>query len=1323
MALSGTLQTLSLSEIFQTLERSKANGVLRLVAIDNARDVVLLDGQVVNVLSRDPNAQVNLERRMTAAGFLSGGNAIPHGNGSDSGLLVSLKESGVDEADFTEALQNQIMDELFDIFTWSQADFEFIESNTSDEEILEKIEQSQKLNIKINTNMVLMESARRLDEWERSKSVITSEHLILSAVSGKEQELNALGEDYPARAITPLINGIRSVQDIIDSSVATRLDVYLVLSNLIGDGLVLILDTDNIVANAKALEAQNHFDEAALLYRRAIASDPDRPELRVALAHALEQQGDGPRAGECYAELALGYLRDGDMNMACASAERAVDIGGGIFERNTLIQCLETANRIDESVEQMRRLAEHHVELFQWSEAKEVCHQILAIAASDEIAQHVISLAYIHTCDLDLKEQEVACVHCHQINDRNAIKCSNCSAKLHKLCRNCHSETACSDAICLFCGKNPHVLENERTASGLFDKLNDIEQEHRSQIARAVDLRDAGELEKALVIWKELAQETDNNRSIHTHIRELEAEIHNQSIEKLIAKGNSSRRGRAYARAVNAYSEALRIISPRDPRKPRLESILAATKVDRKRTLTVYSVAGVILLVTGWLAVQPLINYYFYEQDVRAAEAEFQSTVLSGGGMDAYAGISAKANELAARGASLGQKAKDVLVPAVIAAQDAARDKLSEGTISQIKDAITASNITKAQQTIAKFKATFGASYKNDQIDPLFKQIQEQIKQQKLTDQLLKDAPKLYENAQALLESNKLSEALMSFKTLINSPDQVIAQKSKTTFAELEQRQKLIEQKLNAIKGLAETNLKTAAAELKDAKTESVAWALTENWSQLDTRVNEKILRATKDFALIKSNKDPRKFEQFIAQYPGTDEVGQARAILNNIRNEAEAIQKAKDRITQFEQDQNWELLHRSMKRFIRDFGAESAQSLKFPLQIESQPSNADVVIDGNVVGKTPYLLRYDWAKDHDISIRVDNFDEEQLSLSNVKHQWKHSCNLNRKIEHTIQTKGNVVRLVPAKNHVLSINNAGFYFLGPKAIDKTVPVGNLGMLTDNLKRWSLFTFINDELLMLPVSDSAIKIMDHDGEIMQQLALTDGVASRPLAYVNELFGSDLRLGVADRVLRVAELGSDLKAINSDHQVISGPVLFDDGIEQLLVFGSHTGQFVAYDESSNKTVWEMDSGAADIGLLQEIAPNEYICTLDDSRLAKFSFSKDGLNKLWERPLPKAVIDQPFITDGQIYLTLRDRVLVYNAKGTKIQDLEIAEGVSCAGASALSGIAVADQKQAVHFYDSSGKHLWSRNLDAIPSALLVVEKRIYVGTTNGQVHIMSP
>ena len=1323
MALSGTLQTLSLSEIFQTLERSKANGVLRLVAIDNARDVVLLDGQVVNVLSRDPNAQINLASRMAAAGIITDENALPGSTGSDSGILVSLKESGINEADYTETLQNQIMDELFDIFTWSHADFEFIEIATADDEIQEKIEQSRKLNLHINTNMVLMESARRLDEWERSKTIITSEHLILSAVSGREQELNVQNLEYPARAIAPLINGIRSVQDIIDSTVATRLDVYMVLSNFINDGAIIILDIDNIVANAQALESQNHFDEAALLYRRAIASNPDRSDLRVALGNALEQQGDGPRAGECYAELALGYLRDGDFGMACASAERAVAIGGGIFERNTFIQCLESANRIEESVEQMRRLAEYHVELFQWSEAKEICHQILAISSEDELAQHVISLSYIHTCDLDLKEQEVACVHCHQINDRNVIKCSNCNAKLHKLCRNCHSETACSDAICLFCGKNPHILENDRTASGLFDKLNDVEQQHRTQIARAVDLRDSGELEKALAIWKELAQATDNNRSIHAHIRELEAEIHNQSIEKLIAKGNTCRRGRAYARAVNAYTEALRIISPRDPRKPRLESILAATKVDRKRTMTVYSVAGLVLLITGWLAVQPLINYYFFEQEVRAAEAEFQSAVLSGGGMETYANISAKANELATRGASLGQKAKDILVPSILAAQEAARNTLSEGAIGNIQDAVIANNVQQAQQLVAKFKVTFGAAYKKDQIDPLFSQIQEQIKQKKLTDQLLKDAPRLFEVAQTLVQEGKLQEALASFRALVNSPDQVIAKKSQSLFEDLDAKHKAVEQGLTGVGGLAETNLNKAANALTNIEDDCVKWGLGTRWATLRDQVQAKIEKASKDFVAIKASKDTKEIEAFIALYPGTNEVEEARTILNNIRNEAEAINRAKERITQYEQDENWELLHRYMKRFVRDFGSDMAKDMKFPLLINSRPSQADVIINGKSVGKTPYLLRYNWEQNLQISVRAPSFDDVTVALSNLKHQWQHESHLNREIESTIQTKGAVLRLVTTPQHILAVNKAGFNFLGKEAVDKLVPVGNLGMLGDNLKRWSLYTFVNKDLLLLPVSETSIKILDQKGDLLHSLELTDGVGSRPLAYVNELFGSDLRIGVADRVLRVAELGSDLKSINSDHQVISGPVLFDDGIEQLLIFGSHTGQFVAYDESSSKTVWEMDSGAADIGLLQEIAPNEYICTLDDSRLAKFAFSKDGLNKLWERPLPKAVIDQPFITDGQIYLTLRDRVLVYNAKGSKIQDLEIADGISCIGASALSGIAVADQKQAIHFYDNLGKHLWSRNLDAIPSALLVVEKRIYVGTTNGQVHIMSP
>ena len=70
MALSGTLRTLSLAEIFQTLARSQATGVLRLMTSEGVGDVVFDDGAIIHLNDRSPHKSVTLVARLQAMGAM-----------------------------------------------------------------------------------------------------------------------------------------------------------------------------------------------------------------------------------------------------------------------------------------------------------------------------------------------------------------------------------------------------------------------------------------------------------------------------------------------------------------------------------------------------------------------------------------------------------------------------------------------------------------------------------------------------------------------------------------------------------------------------------------------------------------------------------------------------------------------------------------------------------------------------------------------------------------------------------------------------------------------------------------------------------------------------------------------------------------------------------------------------------------------------------------------------------------------------------------------------------------------------------------------------
>ena len=119
----------------------------------------------------------------------------------------------------------------------------------------------------INTEFILMEGIRRLDEWPFLEKVLPSKRIILKKIEGKESsitlkeeededdeiELDLLGEEgkkpkegdyqlsHDEMGIYRFIDGERDIREIIKLSTLDDFDTYKVLSNLVTISLVEII--------------------------------------------------------------------------------------------------------------------------------------------------------------------------------------------------------------------------------------------------------------------------------------------------------------------------------------------------------------------------------------------------------------------------------------------------------------------------------------------------------------------------------------------------------------------------------------------------------------------------------------------------------------------------------------------------------------------------------------------------------------------------------------------------------------------------------------------------------------------------------------------------------------------------------------------------------------------------------------------------------------------------------------------------------------------------------------------------------------------------
>ena len=132
---------------------------------------------------------------------------------------IAVESGLVQKKDVEEALREQIEEEIFDMILWTEAAFEFVEGRAP------KVEESSPLSgltFDANVTTLLLEAARRADELLMIRRILTDDDMTLSKFPF-EIQADELGQDMETvDEVIPLINGRRSVREVVNQSIYPR---------------------------------------------------------------------------------------------------------------------------------------------------------------------------------------------------------------------------------------------------------------------------------------------------------------------------------------------------------------------------------------------------------------------------------------------------------------------------------------------------------------------------------------------------------------------------------------------------------------------------------------------------------------------------------------------------------------------------------------------------------------------------------------------------------------------------------------------------------------------------------------------------------------------------------------------------------------------------------------------------------------------------------------------------------------------------------------------------------------------------------------------
>ena len=338
MAIKGSLKEASLPDVVQLLYLGRRTGCLSVANDRNFASIWLDDGWVVfaGMISRPDR----LGERLIAAGKLTHEQlqaaiatqaAVPgHRLGA---VLVQL---GVLTSEELQAeLRRQVEETVYTLFTWASGTFSF-EAGVAPEDA--------EGTVRLNSEGLLLEGARRVDEW----SVIAKKIPSLDAVFALEGDgdIDLQGDAALIdieRRVQPLIDGARTVRDIMDATGLTDFEVCRALFGLLSAGrLRRVATAAPAVPRQGTARLEEHRNLGVAFYRTGMLTEAEREFKRVAELR--------PGDGEASFQLGLIALRQARWADALAQFQRATERGGPrAAVLHNLALAFESLGRLDEA--------------------------------------------------------------------------------------------------------------------------------------------------------------------------------------------------------------------------------------------------------------------------------------------------------------------------------------------------------------------------------------------------------------------------------------------------------------------------------------------------------------------------------------------------------------------------------------------------------------------------------------------------------------------------------------------------------------------------------------------------------------------------------------------------------------------------------------------------------------------------------------------------------------------------------------------------------------------------------------------------------------
>lgn len=315
MAIRGSLREASLSDVIQLLFLGRRSGCLSVADRQRHGSIYFEEGWII--YATIVNRRDRLGDMLLASGIITRQqldqalalqSTAPTRRIGDLFLDMGL----ISSPELRRHVRVQIEEAVYSLFAWTSGTFVFEPDVRPD--VADQLD-------RINPESLLLEAARRVDEWSLIEARIPSFDLIFAVLPSQlEGHQSAFTEAQ--RRLLPLLDGKRDVRELIDASGLSEFEAAQALFGLLSAGLAHKAGASTRGSSTRVLESriEEHRNLGVAFYRSGMLEEARREFRRVAELR--------PSEGSAPLHLGLIAARQGTWEEAADLFRQAIDKSG-----------------------------------------------------------------------------------------------------------------------------------------------------------------------------------------------------------------------------------------------------------------------------------------------------------------------------------------------------------------------------------------------------------------------------------------------------------------------------------------------------------------------------------------------------------------------------------------------------------------------------------------------------------------------------------------------------------------------------------------------------------------------------------------------------------------------------------------------------------------------------------------------------------------------------------------------------------------------------------------------------------------------------------